>query len=772
MTPGTRLVCGATAVLLLAVVLRGSPGPPAFAKATARHAGTYQAPSSQAPKPSVAPDLKPSSADGADYLGSKACERCHEGESTQWNNSLHIKMTKPVAEATIVGNFAEGTRFADHDRAYTFGRKDSKPFMTVAFGKLPPETFSIDYTLGAKRYQGYLSTLPDGRIYVLPAFWHIASKRWVDWKEITPIPEGAHAIRQIWNANCFNCHGTNIVQGYDLRTKKYQSTWTEMGIGCEGCHGPGREHVATMDAWEKDPASRPKFDLSSKNRQLSDALKIFVTRSSEPRQVYDTCAYCHGNKTNVFTGFKAGDKYADFALPFLISEPIPANDLQGEFWPDGRPNRFNRPQALTLSGCFKAGAIACTNCHVAHGSRNEFSLKVNINQGRNGDALCTQCHSAPKSRPASDFGLQASGAADLTPEVRSLKPSFQGAALEQHTRHAPDSAGSRCINCHMSDVNWRLLIRRRDHTFQPPVPETTAKFGVPNACTTCHDDKTPEWAARQMTAWWGDTDRRTRSTAIADTMYRAGSGDASAVPGLATLAVDRSQGMLIRASAAEYIARLVAEGRSGAPPRGASNQSQTSFGNTPGVILPITPSVPRVAPQITPTIVNALIGAASDPEPVVRAAALKALGTIGDRERALAPVLARLIDQSRVVRARAAEVLVSFGIVELPGNAGEALKKAQAEYLLSLEMFPDVASNHAARGWLEAERGHVPEARSALDAAITVEPKYAFPWVVKGVLSAREGKFAEAVELWEKARSLEPSYPNIDQLIAEAQKRK
>ena len=45
-----------------------------------------------------------------------------------------------------------------------------------------------------------------------------------------------------------------------------------------------------------------------------------------------------------------------YALPFLISAPIPDNDLQGEFWPDGRPNRFNRPQALTLSGCFKAGA--------------------------------------------------------------------------------------------------------------------------------------------------------------------------------------------------------------------------------------------------------------------------------------------------------------------------------------------------------------------------------------------------------------------------------
>ena len=85
-------------------------------------------------------------------------------------------------------------------------------------------------------------------------------------------------------------------------------------------------------------------------------------------------------------------------------------------------------------------------------------------------------------------------------------------------------------------------------------------------------------------------------------------------------------------------------------------------------------------------------------------------------------------------------------------------------------MFPDVASNHAAKGWLEAERGNVIVARDALNKATAVEPNYAFPWVVKGVLLAREGRFAEAVEMWKKARSIEPSYPNIDQLIAEAEK--
>jgi predicted CXXCH cytochrome family protein len=528
MTRGNWLVCVTSLLLLCTLALRASERTvPQYANAAGQ----------------------PAVDSGSEYLGSESCAKCHDAEHKQWKDSIHIQMTRPVADAKVLGDFREGTKFAAHDRAYTFGTKGGKPYVSVSFGDLAPETFAVDYTLGAKRYQGYLATLPDGRIYVLPVFWHVAAKRWIDWKELTPIPDGAHTIRQIWNANCFNCHATNIVQGYDVAGKKYQSTWTEMGIGCEGCHGPGKQHIALMEAWEKDPDSRPKYDPSSKNKQLTEIFKIFTTRSAEPRRVYDMCAYCHGNKTNMFVGFKGGDRYADYAMPFLVSQPIPDNDLQGEFWPDGRPNRFNRPQALTLSGCFKAGAIACTNCHLAHSSQNDFSLKVNIHEGRNGDTLCTQCHTTPK---------------------------YVGSGLQTHTFHAPDSEGSRCVSCHMSDVNWRLLNRRRDHTFQAPVPENTARFGIPNACTTCHDDRTPEWASKQMNTWWSDGDRRAKSASIADTLYRAGSGDTTVLPALAKLAVDRSEGLLLRASAAEYIARLISESRTGGAAR-ASAPTQTSF---------------------------------------------------------------------------------------------------------------------------------------------------------------------------------------------------
>ncbi|MFN7976710.1 MAG: hypothetical protein U0P30_01155 [Vicinamibacterales bacterium] len=97
-------------------------------------------------------------------MGSAACERCHTDAYARWKASLHIQMTRPVAEATILGDFSRDARFSAHGRSYEFGTKAGKPTVTVKIEGRAPETFTVDYTLGSKRFQGYLSTLPDGRM--------------------------------------------------------------------------------------------------------------------------------------------------------------------------------------------------------------------------------------------------------------------------------------------------------------------------------------------------------------------------------------------------------------------------------------------------------------------------------------------------------------------------------------------------------------------------------------------------------------------------------
>lgn len=681
-------------------------------------------------------------ADG--YVGSAACQRCHDAQFDQWTKSLHVRMTRPVAQALIVGDFTPGTSFSSHGRTYRIETKDARRYITVQEGDDEPTRYEVQYTLGAKRFQGYLTTLPGGRLYVLPAMWSVEQRRWVDWKEITPVPDGVHDLKQVWNVVCFNCHATNLVQGYDASRHAYDTTWTELGIACEACHGPGRAHVALADAWAADPTSKPAYDTSASNRDLSRLLKIFSPRTAPERAIYDTCAYCHGNKQNRFVGFVPGDRYEDFALPFLVSEPMPPNDRQGEFWPDGRPSRFNRSQALAMSGCFVKAQIACTNCHSAHGTRNPNSLKVDITKGANGDLLCTQCHR------------------ELTLP-----------AVEQHTHHRAASEGSRCINCHMAPVNWRLLLRKRDHTFAPPVPELTARYGEPNACTSCHEDRTPEWAAATMDAWYGNTTTRAAVVARSDAFYLAGAGDTAALSALYPLALDRGLSFILRASAVEFIGRLVTDSRagsSGLSAAGARNgQSQTSFaGATPEART--RPAAAALTPQQVDAAVGVLVGAAADPEPTVRATAIRMLGTIG-ADRSLMPIVARLSDSARVVRTLAAEALLYMGVTELKGPTGAALARAQAEYVEALGSFPDAADNHVSLAWLASGRGEHDAALREAAIAVDTSPSYPRAHVFKGLVSARAGRLDEALAAFRVAKKLAPDFPNVDRMIEEAEKR-
>jgi len=356
-------------------------------------------------------------------------------------------------------------------------------------------------------------------------------------------------------------------------------------------------------------------------------------------------------------------------------------------------------------------------------------------------------------------------------------PGF-GRAADPHSRHAADSPGSRCINCHMSNVNWRLLIRRRDHTFQAPVPEITARYGAPNACTECHDDRSPEWAAGWLDRWYGprDRERRVRALAIADGFYGAAERNPAALTTLASMLVDRTRGALVRASAADALGRLLAEpGRSA-----ATTESQTSFadeergagiGAGPASRSPATPAAASTTAAARPELVNALIGGAADPEPMVRAMATRALGLLG-QPRATAPLAARLTDAARLVRVNAAEALLNLGVVQFTGAQGTALVRAQDEYAASLQAFPDRPDDHVALGWLEMQRGHEPQAIAALDRALGLEPGHLRARVLLGIIDARHERYAEALDRWREVKRADPSYPNIDRLIEEAERRK
>jgi predicted CXXCH cytochrome family protein len=146
-----------------------------------------------------------------------------------------------------------------------------------------------------------------------------------------------------------------------------------------------------------------------------------------------------------------------------------------QWWDDGTILAAGREYtAMAVSGCYRRGQISCLSCHSMHDSDPVDQLKP----GLDGSAACIQCHREPKYNR------------DIT----------------SHTFHRAGSSGSDCLNCHMPHTSYALFGAIRSHQIGSPNLESSARFGVPNACNLCHLDKTLAWTQTNLIQRYGGTE--------------------------------------------------------------------------------------------------------------------------------------------------------------------------------------------------------------------------------------------------------------------------
>ena len=69
------------------------------------------------------------------------------------------------------------------------------------------------------------------------------------------------------------------------------------------------------------------------------------------------------------------------------------------------------------------------------------------------------------------------------------------------TRMKPDRLP---LACHMPAIAQTIgNVNVRSHTFKFISPEVSEQYGVPNPCTSCHKDRTPQWASDALKTWPG-----------------------------------------------------------------------------------------------------------------------------------------------------------------------------------------------------------------------------------------------------------------------------
>jgi len=206
-------------------------------------------------------------ADGpASYVGGEVCSGCHAAQAQSWKGSHHAMAMLTATAATVRGDFS-GAQFEHFGVTSTFFR-DGDKFMVRTDG---PDgalhDYAIAYTFGIYPLQQYLIAMSGGRLQALGIAWDSRAKekgrqRWFHLYPDQHLKPGdpLHwtGRDQTWNYQCADCHSTNLQKNYDLAANTYATSWTDVDVSCEACHGPGSRHVAWANSGEKaKPADGP-----------------------------------------------------------------------------------------------------------------------------------------------------------------------------------------------------------------------------------------------------------------------------------------------------------------------------------------------------------------------------------------------------------------------------------------------------------------------------------------------------------------------------------
>jgi hypothetical protein len=394
------------------------------------------------------------------FVGSEACVECHREEYQRWQGSHHDLAMEPATPETVIGDFDNAT-FDYFGTVSSFYREGNGFFVRTGGPDGEMTDYPIAYTFGVTPLQQYLIEFPDGRLQALGIAW---DNRPVDdggqrWYHLYPDEHIAYddplhwtGSYQNWNHMCAECHSTNLRKNYRVADDRFETSWTDIDVSCEACHGPGSEHVRltrTLEEGEEYPA---EFLNSVTVRLRASDLGIWTidpetgnarrdTLLSEP--FVEVCAPCHSRRSSLSQHIIAGRPFLDTHRPALLDE--------GLYHPDGQILDEVYVYGSFVQSKMYAAGVTCGNCHDSHG----LQLLVE------GNALCAQCHLASK---------------------------FDS---PEHHFHKPDSTGALCISCHMPTNTYMGVDARRDHSMRIPRPDLTVQTGAPNACNACHADKSP-----------------------------------------------------------------------------------------------------------------------------------------------------------------------------------------------------------------------------------------------------------------------------------------
>ncbi len=441
--------------------------------------------SRQDPQPAVklAAQL-PQQVNNEDFISSQTCRSCHPQQHASWHQTYHRTMTQMGLPKAIVPSmdFEQERQLTSGAVTVTLKRigdefwvrtpdpdEEYRLLEEKIDARKPPHVprlvdRQIVLVTGSHKMQIFWlpSEKKDAPLRLFPWVYQIREQRWMPYEDSFVVHPDFGRPPASWNDNCIACHTVNgefefLKQPPDPRIK---STVAEYGIGCEACHGPGREHVKK----HQNPLARYQQHINPINdRSILNPAKLTHVMGSQ------ICGQCHSSFDS-YSPYRAG-KNVNQARHFIrhADAQDPNLPFYDNYWKDGSIRIGGREYlGLTESPCYLRGKMSCMSCHSMHkGDPNDqLAQQMETNQA------CLQCHQEMANR------------------------------ITEHTYHPADSEGSRCYNCHMPHTSYALLGAIRNHRITSPSVAKHVKSGHPNACNLCHLDKTLQWTSKHLTDWY------------------------------------------------------------------------------------------------------------------------------------------------------------------------------------------------------------------------------------------------------------------------------
>jgi predicted CXXCH cytochrome family protein len=669
----------------------------------------------------------------ATFVGSETCAGCHRAEAELWRTSQHRHAMDHATDETVLGDFSDAS-FDYYGMTSRFFRRDNKFFVDTdgPDGKLA--TFEVKYTFGIEPLQQYLVEFPDGRIQALPLAWDTRPKqqggqRWFHLypNEQIKFDDVLHwtKLNQNWNFMCAECHSTGVIKNYDAAHDRFHTTWSEISIGCERCHGQGSRHVEwarSRQSWwpfaKQDDTSRGLAVLFDERNGISwrtDPTSGKPQRSIAPavlRKEIETCGLCHARRASFAEDWAPGQ----WLSQTHVVEPV----SPGTYHADGQIRDVEEPYNYTpfkQSKMFAAG-LTCSDCHEPHSAKLRAP----------GDGVCLQCHEPDK---------------------------YASAA---HHHHAGVEPALTCASCHMPLRTYMVIDRRHDHSFRVPRPDLSVALSTPNACNDCHTDKSAQWAAAAVERWFGPTREGFQTYAAAFHAARTDQADAAAL--LAVVAADAKTPAVARAGALTELAPLVSPANIKVAQAGLADPDPVVRIGALDMLenVPATQSWPLASPLL------------SDPVRGVRIRAASLLASVPianqpptDRERferaATEFVAAQRFNADRP------EARATLG--NFFARRGQAAD-AETEYKAALRLEPQYATAAINLADLYRQLGRDAEGESVLRAAIAASPREAAAHHALGLTLIRLKQPDAALAEFRRAAELQPDNARYNYVYAVA----